>query len=178
VLALAALAGFAQALDRASSQNLGDRITLPAIFGLSFLLGCLGGVISLYLGGLLLGWSGHWIGGRGTLAEIRAAMAWSRVPVIAALLLWAPALALFGRELFTSKTPILDASRPLTAAMMGFSVVEFGLGIWSLVLLLKCLGEVQGFSAWKALGNILLLGMLLAAVLILAAVLLLALARW
>ena len=28
--------------------------------------------------------------------------------------------------------------------------------MWAFVVFLKCLGQVQGFSAWKALGNTLL----------------------
>ena len=36
-------------------------------------------------------------------------------------------------------------------------------GIWAFVAGLKCLGEVQGFSAWKALGNGLLAGLVIAA---------------
>ncbi len=169
VLLLAALAGIAQALDRASSRNLGDRISLPTILGLAVLLGPIGGIIGLYLGGFLLRWTGRWIGGRASPPEIRAAIAWSSVPAIVALPLWVPELALFGQELFTSETPTIDENPPLAAALLGFSVVEFCLAVWSFILLLKCVGEVQGFSAWKALGNVLLAALVIVLPILMAA---------
>ena len=158
VLLLAALAGFSSALDRASIKSMGDTLDLVTIFGIAAIAGPIGGIISLYIGAVLLRWMGMWIGGAASSMDIRAAMAWSSAPLIWALLLWIPGLFLFGRDLFTSATPKLDASEILTYSYMGFGVVEVIVSIWSLIIFLKCLGEVQGFSAWKALGNTLLAG--------------------
>jgi hypothetical protein len=41
-------------------------------------------------------------------------------------------------------------------------VIELVLGIWSFVAVVKCLAEVQRFSAWRALGSIFLVGVLIA----------------
>jgi hypothetical protein len=162
VLLLAALAGVGQMLDRASARNAGDHLAVPVIVVLALLVGPIARVISLYIGGALLDLTGRWLGGRGTPAEIRAAVAWSNVPAVAGLLLWIPELALFGSELFTSETPVADANPFLGAALIGFGAAQVILGGWSLVLLLKGLGEVQGFSAWKGLGNVLLSGLVVA----------------
>ena len=35
-------------------------------------------------------------------------------------------------------------------------MIELSIAIWAFVVFLKCLGQVQGFSAWKALGNVVL----------------------
>lgn len=92
----------------------------------------------------------------GESEQVRAAIAWSSVPLIWALLLWIPELVLFGQDLFTSSTPRLDANPLLAVALIGFGLVELTIGIWAIVVFLKCLGQVQGFSAWRALGNALL----------------------
>jgi hypothetical protein len=70
--------------------------------------------------------------------------------------LWVPELALFGDELFTSHTPRLYSNPLLGLGLLGFGVLEIVVGVWAIVIFLKALGQVQGFSAWKALGNTLL----------------------
>lgn len=156
VLLLAAVAGFSETLDRSSMQSAGDKIALPTLFVAAVLAGPLFGIVKLYLGGALLHWTGGWLGGRGTPPQIRAAMAWSNIPVIWALLLWIPLLGLFGGEMFTTLTPRLDESLYLLYALIALGGVGFVMGVWAYVVYLKCLGQVQGFSAWRALGNTLL----------------------
>jgi hypothetical protein len=108
VLVLAAIAGFGQALDRASMRSAGDTLGLPTIFVAAAVAGPVDGLVTLYLGSLLLRLTGSWIGGKASGEQIRAAMAWSGVPLIWALLLWIPELAIFGTELFTTATPRMD----------------------------------------------------------------------
>lgn len=169
-LLVAALAGVANALDRASGRNAGDKLPLPTIIAGAVGLGAVWGVVSVYLGAFLLALTGRWIGGRGSRAELRAAVAWAQVPVALSLLLWVPELALVGREMFTAETPELDDNPAAAIGLFLFGLAELTLGVWSLVLLLKCVGEVQGFSAWKALGNLLLAGLILFVPLTLAVV--------
>ena len=156
VLLLSAVAGIGQALDRACAKNLGDKLDWPLILLFAALVGPVAGILGLFVGGALLRWTGSWMGGQGSSRNIRAAIAWSNVPEIWAMLLWVPSLALFGQELFTSKTPLIDADPVRLAAFLGFAGVELVLAVWALVVFLKSLGQVQGFSAWKALGNALL----------------------
>ncbi len=159
VLWLAIAGSFAAGLERASIQNLGDKLPIPAILILSALGGLVGGPLTLYLGGALLKWTGRWIGGQATAPEVRAALGWANVPLIWGLLLWIPEGALLGPELFTSQaTRIIEGNPSLGIALMGLGVVEVVLGIWGFVVLLKCLAEAERFSAWKGLGNLLLAG--------------------
>jgi hypothetical protein len=161
VLLLAAIYGISKVLDRAVAKNLGDKISWPFIFIIAIIAGPFSGVISLYLGGLLIRWTGSWIGGEGTAENIRAAIAWAYVPIIWTLVLWIPQLLLFGQELFTEETPIMDESLILTGIFWGISLIELIVAIWTIVIFLKCIGEVQGFSAWKALGNVCLAGLVI-----------------
>jgi hypothetical protein len=105
--------------------------------------------------------TGRWIGGEAEPDPIRTALAWGNLPNVAGLLLWLPALALFGREMFTEATPALEAQPWLAVLYLPLGMAWFVLGLWSLVLLLKGIGEVQGFTAWKALGNLLLAGLVI-----------------
>ncbi len=161
VLLLAAAAGFGQALDRASINSIGDRVDWPVIFIVAAVGGPIAGLIGLYIGGALIHWTGTWIGGKTSAENIRAAIAWSSVPMLWALVLWIPELTLFGQELFTAETPVIDADTTLNSAFLAFGVVEVTIGIWTLIVYLKCLGQVQGFSAWKALGNSILAGLVI-----------------
>lgn len=156
VFLLAMLAGIGQALDRASSRNMGDSISLITILLSCIILGPIGGIISLYIGGALYRWSGSWLGGKANEEEVRAAIAWSYVPTIFILPLWIPKLLIFGDEMFTSLTPRMNANPFLAVILLGFAAIEFIVGIWALVVFLKCLGEVHKFSAWKALGSVIL----------------------
>lgn len=153
---LAAVIGIGNALDRAAEKSSGDHGSLGEILLPALIFGPISGIIGLYIFGALLRWTGPWIGGHAVSRDIRAALAWASVLSIWAIILWVPQLLFFGKEVFTSETPVMDASPALTALFRGISVVEFVVGVWAFVVFLKCLGEVQGFSAWRALGNILL----------------------
>ena len=153
---VAAICGISYALDRAVFRSIGDTTSLPMIIVYAVVGGVITGLISLYVLSALIRWSGTWIGGNASSGHIRTAMAWSGVPIVWTLPLWLPQLAIFGRELFTTATPRIDDSATLLFGLMGFSVLEFTIGVWVIVLNLKSLGQVQGFSAWKALLNWLL----------------------
>lgn len=153
VLLLAALSGFSQALDRASIKNAGDSLAVPVVVLIALAGGAASGVVGLYVLGFLLKITGKWLGGAGNAINIRAAIAWSSVPTIWALLLWLPELALFGNDLFSKTTPNIEAN-PLL--FLGFLAVELVIAVWSLVVFLKCLGQAEGFSAWKALSAMLI----------------------
>ena len=156
VLILAAVGGIVQALANAESKSTGDKESLTSILLISLILGPIGGIVGLWVGGSLLHWTGGWIGGQAGSRRVRTALAWSQVPSIWGLLLWIPAILLFGAELFMKATPIIDASSLLSALYLVFSIGTAVIGVWSCVVFLHSLGEVQGFSAWKALLNSLL----------------------
>ena len=153
VLTLAAISGIVQGLTNASNKSQGEHASLAMLLMVNLILGPVMGIIGLWVGASLLRWTGGWIGGQADSRRIRTAVAWSNVPMIWSLLLWVPALLLFGAELFTKATPIIDANLMLSSLFLGFSIGTTVIGIWSFVVCLHALGEVQGFSAWKALLN-------------------------
>ncbi len=161
IIPLAMIYGVLSALDKASLKNMGDTFSLWSILLIAIVGGSIGGICYVYLDALLLKWTGTWIGGKGTTEQIRAAITWGSIPYIIVSILWIPELILYGKELFTTATPMIDASLSLSILLIVLGIIEFVFSIWSVIVGLKCLGEVQGFSAWKALGNSILAGLVI-----------------
>lgn len=172
VLLLAAIVGVGETLSRASSRSMGDTWPVWAIFGLALTLGALGGVISLYISGAVLGWSGRLLRGHGDSEHVRSAVAWAAIPQLVALALWLPDLVLYGEEMFSTYSPRMD-SNPAPLLIIG--VIQLILSLWALFLLVKTLAEAHRFSAWRSIGAlaipaIILFGMVFGCVFLLQAV--------
>lgn len=162
VVLLVCLSGIGETLDRASMRNAGDQLPLSTILGIALVLGPLAGLIGLWISSHLIRLAGAWMGGVAPREHIKAAIAWSSVPAIVAMVLWIPQIVLFGSDMFTTHTPRLDAQPELWAVLLGIALVEMTLGIWSFILLCKTIAEVQGFrSAWRGFANIFFAGALI-----------------
>jgi Yip1-like protein len=119
-------------------------------------LGPISGIVGLHIGAVLIEWTGEWIGGRGDRAHIRAALAWGAVPSVWSLIPWVMVLLLVRGDTFTTETPFLDAHPGLALlALVPFLTIVI-IAVWQPFVVCKAIGEVQGFSAWRALGNIVL----------------------
>ena len=162
---LAALAGIAHGFSSAGTDNAGDEMGLMVIVMTSVIGGAISGVLGLWLGSHVVRWTGSWIRGRATLTEVRGALAWSGVPTIWTLPVWLLAIALFGQPLFTKAGVDLSTSGGLAIVALVIFVGLSVVAIWHIVVSLKCLAEAQGFSAWRALGNLLLAFLVLTALL-------------
>lgn len=156
VFILAAINGIIQALDRASTRNSGDTAPFSTILIIALLAGPIGGIISLYIGGALLRWTGSWIGGKANASEMRTAIAWSTVPVLATIPVWVFQLIVYGEEVFTEATPRLESSLLLILLLVPIALIEITLGLWAIFIMVKCIAEAHQFSAWKGLAAILL----------------------
>jgi len=160
VIFLAALSGFYEQLHQATGNSQGDSWSLPTILLFAVFAGSIMGIIVLYIWSALLRWTGKWIGGKASPENIRAAVAWSSVPKLWGLALWIPALAILGEEVFTSDTSMLEETPALLYMAFVFAAIWVTTWIWAFIVFLKCLGQVQGFSAWKAMGNTILAGVI------------------
>ncbi len=154
---LASVYGFIGLLNAMGESGVGDHLEWPVIFIAAAPLGVLYGLIVTYITGALIYWTGKWIHGKATFQEVLAAIAWSYVPIIWTLLLLIPELAILGQEFFTTASPTIE-SGPFSVRVLLYSYESLKIIIifWSIFVTLQCLGQVQGFSAWKALGNLLL----------------------
>ncbi|WP_020062173.1 Yip1 family protein [Bacillus sp. 123MFChir2] len=153
VFLLILLGTFVQALDRAASKSIADSISSPLLLISGIILSAfVGALIYYFLLPALLNWVAKKLGGQGTFEKTRYATAYSFIPFVYSLILvWVPSFFLFGIENFTSETPQMDSSITLTILFLIFAVIDFVIGIWTIIISLKCLGEAHQFSAWKAL---------------------------
>jgi len=150
VKTLAMLGGVASGMAAARTEIAADLPPL-AVLGGALLGGALGGLIGVYLMGVLLRITGRWIGGRGDWSGVRAAVAWSQVPAIWAILLWLPRVALLEGEVF-HPDPAAVQDHPASAiALMLIELTQGVAAVWQFVVSLKCLGEAHSFSAWRSL---------------------------
>jgi hypothetical protein len=160
-LLLVMVAGVWQFWDNASLRTMGDSFSLRALITIGLVLGPLLGILRLYLGGLLLTLMGRRLGGTGDGARVRAAIGYATWIQVITGVVWIPAMVLLGEEMFTSTTPRMDDSTWLQSFLGVTSAIGIIGGIWSFVALVKCLAEAHRFSAWRALGTVLLLGVIL-----------------
>jgi hypothetical protein len=150
VVALAAAGPAISTLESQWSKAIGNSANLSPLWPLwvpiYVMLGAALGIVSLYLGGALWRWAGGILGGVASSVEVRAAIAWSSVPGIAGEI-----ILLFA---ILSGSPVPQATLGAMHVDPGFYkfiVVEGVLGVWGFVILLKTIGEVHRFSAWRAL---------------------------
>jgi hypothetical protein len=112
----------------------------------------IGGLIGLYLGSAVLTMTGRWLGGGGSFVAVRAAAAWSNIPLIWGGLLWLPMLGYLGVEALNFDPKLLFEDPGGFLLMLPIGFVAAVVGIWYIVIALKCLAEAHGFSAWQAVG--------------------------
>ncbi|UAC47458.1 YIP1 family protein [Bacillus aquiflavi] len=151
------LFGISIFLDQASARNVGDHIpnTISIFIG-SIIWGILYGYIYWFIFSTLVYWTGKWIGGKGNWKDMRIAIAWSGVPMIAKLILWVPQLILFGHEMFTSSMPNTTSNPTLLILFFLFMAIDTIIVVWYYIITCKSIGQVHGFSAWKGLLSIFL----------------------
>ncbi len=153
---LAGVYGFIMLLQLAQDFSLGMQVSMPWIIGGSLLLSVgLGSLVFNIFGGLLY-WTGKWIGGKGSFAHIKAAIAWAYAPSIVNAVIWLVLIGTFGSQVFMAAfADTVFVGYQLSIVFFGF-LVQIIASVWGFFIGLQTLGEVQGFSAWKALLNVIM----------------------
>ena len=157
VTMLAVLSGALVWLERRWS-NPSTASAFPMLVVIAVVVGAILGVVELYLNGMLLKWAGSALGGVASYAEVRAAIAWSRIPVIVALAIGILAI------LLGTDGPMLGAES--SGSGTGLLLLHGALVLWGFIVMLKCIGEVHRFSAWRALGSMALVVAVIAIVVV------------
>lgn len=141
-------------LHMAQDMSLGEVYPMVGIGVAAAVLAPFIGWVFLSLFAVMLLWTGRWIGGEGKYLGLRAAVSWSNVPNIVNIVFWVILGALFGSGLFTQAFSQME----LAGAQMGLVglifLAQLVLAVWTFVILLNTVSEVQKFSVWKALLNV------------------------
>jgi hypothetical protein len=153
---LSAVYGLPMALNLAQNFSLEVKVPLWAILIGSLIVCTLLGMIGISISTWLLHVTGRWIGGKGTYQMIRTAVTWSNVPSIVTILMWIVLLCTFGGAVFSKQFSETHFAGYQAGIVFIVFLIQAVVSIWGLIILLQGLGEVQGFSAWKALLNVLI----------------------
>ena len=153
-LLLSAFYGFPCLLNIAQASSLGQSWSLLAILVGALLLSTFVGMISISVTSFLILWTGKWIKGTASYQEIRTAVAWSNAPNGVNVLIWLGLIAYFGANIFAADfIQKVMASNPSTALSLLFFLQTI-LSVWSIVILINGIAEVQRFTGWKAFLNV------------------------
>lgn len=152
--ALSFVYGLPMMLHLSQSFSLAEKMSLTGIVILSLILATFVGMLAITISSALLYWTGKFIGGKASFLNVRAAVSWANVPNVVNILLWIILMAVFGLTLFFQIFPYSHFPAGQIYVLTAVYLTQIVLSIWSFIMLLKALGEVQGFSAWKALLNV------------------------
>jgi hypothetical protein len=148
ILLLAVLFGISQAIRELEYSAFSNQLLFEVL--VEMIVSFATGAIGIYVSSFIMFMTGMWIGGDAPLSHVRAATAWSYIPVAAASFLILPITWIF-KGSAQQITGIFRA----TAAIL------------TLIILLKTLSHVQEFSMCKAVVNTLLAGVIFSVLLIL-----------
>ena len=163
------LAGIAAKLsDQMMDLDIAEH-SFAGIIGLSIVGGAIGGIVSVFLFGLVLHQTGKVFDGQASREDIIIAVGWAEVPIVWSLLLSIPAIAVFGHSIFSEDLFEDASSVNHLYFFMALSLVHAVLYFWTFINYMIAVSQVQKFTLLKALGNILLSSIVLLVPLIILA---------
>jgi len=150
VIVVAWLAGMlevlqTQALRASMKPHWGPFAVLMAVF-----MGPLAGFAYFETAGSVAKSVGRMLGGVADESDTRVALACGTMPELLALPFWAPVLAVYGFEMFTTARP------PRTDGLLLFAALQILLWLWAWGLRVVCLAEAHEFSILRALLTVVL----------------------
>lgn len=156
--------GLPMAFSFSQSYSLINAIPLWTILIAALIVAPFIGAAGVTIASWLIQWTGRWIGGKANFQNIRAAFAWAQVPNILSILMWIVLLICFGGNVFSKAFSEMQFVGSAAGVVFVVFLVQTIAMIWGLVILCHTLGEVQGFSAWKGLLNVVIPFVILVAV--------------
>ena len=148
--------GLVSLLSLSQSMSAGNVINVFLMFIICIIFAPLWGYLVFSFSSFFIYYTGKWLKGEAKYNEIRAAIAWSNVPMMGNLLLWIIMIGFFGSIVFKNfpaDYPLLSSQ---TAVLFAILFLQLILSIWVLVLYINTLAEVQKFSIAKSIINIII----------------------
>lgn len=162
---LAAIYGFSSLLNSFQSMSLGSALSPLTILILAIVISPVWGYISFSVWSAVVYWTGKWFKGDGDYPSVRASYSWSCVPLAVNVPLWLVMIALFGGQLFLNFPEGYRLSDGMITVLFFILVSKVVLAVWSLVIYINALAEVQHYSVLRAIFNIIVAGLIVATVL-------------
>lgn len=158
---LAAVYGFCSMLNLLQSMTFGNVMGSVGILILALIFAPIYGFISFSIWSWFVFQTGKWFKGQGTFKSVRASYAWSCVPILINIPLWLLMVILFGHQLFTNFPDAHTLPSVQIFTLFAILFAKVAVAIWSLVIFLNALAEVQEYSVIKAIFNVLVAGLIL-----------------
>jgi hypothetical protein len=158
---LAGIYGFAALCSAFQSLSLGSLLHPLLILLFAIVFAPIWGFVFFAIWSAVVAWTGRIFKGTGSFGEIRAAYAWSCVPMIVSDLVWLLLFILFGASLFISPPVEQTVVGGPAIFLLALLLVKVVCAIWSLVIYLNALVEVQKYSMIRAIGNVIVAMLLL-----------------
>jgi len=150
------LQGISRAFSRASSKNMGDSFSLEAILFICITFGGFLGWISLYFYAALVSLTGKWLNGIADTYSTLRVLAYAMTPTIFSLPLFLIKILICGNELFKGNPYVDEIGSSTNIIILGILVCEMLLGIWTLILLVIGISELQRMTIWKSILNLIM----------------------
>jgi signal peptidase I len=149
ILILAALGGASGYIGAVSGYGLLTALMDWHNLAIVLLAGFIAGVAGLFFNAFFLKLSGMLLGGHASQAHIRAALAWSMVPIVFGLAIYLAAI--IGLTLAGA----VDSSQSAFRAVdLGLTAITIVLGLWTLVITVGTVKRVQRFGVGRAILNV------------------------
>ena len=148
---LAAAQGIGNFLALCRTEGAGAHSSVEEILAKSFAYGAIAGVVSVYLMAVIYGRLGSRAGGKSTTNQVIHVLAYGGVPMAASLAIWVLTALLAGEATFV-EAPRADLEDFLALLLHVQFISYVLLLIWSIVLQVMGLSEVQGLTTRKAFG--------------------------
>jgi hypothetical protein len=148
---LAAAQGIGNFLALYRHEGAGAHTGVEEILAKSFAYGAIAGVASVYLMAVIYGRLGTRAGGKSTTKQVIHVLAYGGVPMAASLAIWVLTALLAGEATFV-ETPRADLEDFLALLLHVQFISYVLLLIWSIVLQVMGLSEIQGLATRKAFG--------------------------
>lgn len=155
-LILCAIYGLPLAFNLAQSFAFSTSVPVWAILVGSLVVCTFLGVIGISISAWLLHFTGRYLKGKADYTAVRAAVAWSNVPNIVTIGMWVLLLIVFGGNVFNKDFSQGQYFGYQAGILFIVMLVESVVSIWGFIILLNALAEVQGFSIFRALLNIII----------------------
>lgn len=156
LVALCAIYGLPLALNLAQSFALVEVIPVWAVLAGALIVSAFLGIVGISISAWLLSFTGRWIGGKGKFEHVRAAVAWSNVPNFVTILMWVALFGVFGMQVLNRNFSEMQFVGYQAGTLFLVMLVESIVSVWGFIILLNTLAEVQGFSLWRALINVII----------------------
>lgn len=142
------LNGVYDLVDNAFRNNSGDVLPISLIILFAVVGGIMWGAIAFGIESVLYYFVSRLFGGIVEWRDVFAVSAWSKIPIIVALLFfWLPMILIMGQNLFQASSN-MNSFQELAGVF--FYLIWIVLLVWYVYISSKCLAEVNNFaSSWK-----------------------------